>query len=333
MRLIESQIDENVLTELSDAYSKLTTNQLALFCTVRSLSTSGTQQDLVRELVQHDLRTYSFPKPAKAPANGVNGVHLPKSRPRQAKAPDLPVEILAEIMDHLGDWELAKAVGVPTSTPQPVTWTRATQADHAILTGYLPVLRAADPTSNPPTKVGAMVAVRLGYVNVLDYLLNQHPSLFRSLFDKGSLPLTASHHGRISVLSWWKNALENRPDIVSPISPDQVAEAINRASRNGQVVSLDWWASSGISFECTEVALEMASANNRTEVLEWWKDWCQSKQVPLKTGRAMDMASIAGHVKVLDWWATSSKVELTYDRQAMYHASCHGKVCVSIVPF
>ncbi|KAK7691728.1 hypothetical protein QCA50_005128 [Cerrena zonata] len=324
------EINDNALAELRDAYSRLTYSQLVLFCTVRSLPTSGSQDDLVAELAHHDMKIYPFPMETKCPVlNGVNGSsHTSKQRPRHAKAPDLPVEILAEIMDHIGDWELAKAVGVPTSTPQPLTWTRATQADHAILTGYLPVLRAADPTLHPPTKVGAKVAVRFGYVNVLDYLLNQYPSLFRSLFGDGSLPLTASHHGRTSVLSWWKNALEHYPTVVLPLSSDQVAEAINRASRNGQVVSLDWWAHSGIPFHCTEVALEMASANKRLEVLQWWKEHCLAKHVPLKTGRAMDMASIAGHVEVLEWWARSSKVELTYDRQAMYHASCHGKVDV-----
>lgn len=243
------------------------------------------------------------------------------------KAPDLPVEILAEIMDHIGDWELAKAVGVPTSTPQPVTWTRASQADHAILTGYLPLLRAADPSSHPPTKVGAIVAVRFGYVNVLDYLLTHHASLFRSLFEDGTIPLIASHHGRVSVLSWWKNAQEQHPDILPPLSADETAEAIDGASRNGQVASLDWWLLSGLPLHYTEIALEMASAKRHIDVLEWWKEQNKKRHLPLKIGRVMDMASIAGHVDVLEWWARS-QLDFKYDRQAMYHASCHGKVCI-----
>ncbi len=41
--------------------------------------------------------------------------------------PDLPVEILIDIMEHVGDWELAQAVGIPTSLPQPSEWARATR--------------------------------------------------------------------------------------------------------------------------------------------------------------------------------------------------------------
>lgn len=320
--------DDSALVDVRDAYSRLTHPQLVLFCSVRSLPISGSPEDLALRLAHHDLNIYPFPSaPKGTPVNGTSHPGPTKPRTRQVKAPDLPVEILAEIMDHIGDWELAKAVGVPTSTPQPVTWTRASQADHAILTGYLPLLRAADPSSHPPTKVGAIVAVRFGYVNVLDYLLTHHASLFRSLFEDGTIPLIASHHGRVSVLSWWKNAQEQHPDILPPLSADETAEAIDGASRNGQVASLDWWLLSGLPLHYTEIALEMASAKRHIDVLEWWKEQNKKRHLPLKIGRVMDMASIAGHVDVLEWWARS-QLDFKYDRQAMYHASCHGKVDV-----
>jgi hypothetical protein len=47
---------------------------------------------------------------------------------------------MAEILDQVGDWELAKAVGLPTSLPEPLPWTRASLTDYALLTGYLPLL-------------------------------------------------------------------------------------------------------------------------------------------------------------------------------------------------
>ena len=246
---------------------------------------------------------------------------------RSVKAPDLPVEILAEIMDHVGDWELARAVGVPTSLPQPIEWSHAKQTDYAVLTGYLPVIRSADPAAHPPSKISAILIIRFGYVHVLDYLLTHHPSLFTSLFKCDLLPITASHHGRVSVLSWWLHAMSQHPDLVPMASRGAIANCIDGASRNGQVASLDWWLHSNIPLEYTEQALETASAKNELEVLAWWKQNNKDHGLQMKVGRVMDMASTAGHVEVLDWWARTLP-EVKYDRQAMYHASCHGKVDV-----
>ncbi|OBZ69954.1 hypothetical protein A0H81_10459 [Grifola frondosa] len=250
-----------------------------------------------------------------------------KQRPRLA--PDLPVEVLADIMDHVGDWELAKAVGVPTCLPQPLPWTHANACDHAILTGYLPLIRAADPCAHPPTAVSAVLAVRFSYVHVLEYFFTQHLKIFLCMYRDDLLPITASLHGRTAVLSWWKHARDQHPDVLPLPKPSSVAEAIDGASRNGQVASLDWWLHSGIPLEYTEAALESASAKNQLEVLTWWKQQsvCTLHRLPLKIGRVMDMASTAGHVDVLEWWARS-QLEPKYDRQAMYHASCHGKVDV-----
>ncbi|KAI0079286.1 hypothetical protein K474DRAFT_1640004 [Panus rudis PR-1116 ss-1] len=319
------------LVEVRDAYSRLTHHQLVLFCSIRSLPTSGSDEELAARLADHDLHTYSIPQYGLFinghTVNGTSHPPPPKQRPRHVKAPDLPVEILAEIMDHVGDWELAKAVGVPTSLSQPVAWTRASQTDHAILTGYLPLIRAADPAAHPPTHVGAALAVRFGYVNVLDYFLTNHTATFRTLFKDGVIPITASHHGRVSVLSWWRNSSQHYPDVVLKPTPSVISEAIDGASRNGQVASLDWWLHSGLELYYTEAALEMASAKNQIEVLDWWRTQHRLRHLPLKIGRVMEQASTTGHVEVLEWWARS-QLEFKYDRSAMFLASCHGKVDV-----
>lgn len=244
----------------------------------------------------------------------------------RSQTPDLPIELIAAIVDHVGDWEFAKAIGVPTSLSRPLDWSRATATDYATLTGNLPLIRATRPSNeNPLTSLGAVVAIRFGYVNVLEYFLSQHHQMFRSAFKDDLIPTKASRHGRIPVLSWWKHVVEQHSDLIPPPAPGSVAEAVDGASRNGQVVSLDWWLNCGPHFDYTEAALEYAGSKNQIAVLDWWKQQYTTRNLTLKIGRVMDMASTAGHVEVLEWWATS-QIEFKYDRLALQHASCHGKV-------
>ena len=315
------------MRQVHDAYSRLTHDQLVLFLTVRSLPTHGADSELASRLAHHDIHTYCFPTDPNGHAAHGAAATGPLKRMRSVKAPDLPVEILAEIMDHVGDWELARAVGVPTSLAQPLEWAHAKQIDYAVLTGYLPVVRSADPAAHPPSRLSAVLAIRFGYVHVLEYFLAHHPPLFASLFKCDLLPITASHHGRVSVLSWWYHAMALHPELVPPATRGAIANSIDGASRNGQVASLDWWLHSGIPLEYTEQALEAASAKGEMEVLAWWKQQQKDHGLQMKVGRVMDMASTAGHVQVLDWWARTLP-EVKYDRLAMYHASCHGKVDV-----
>ncbi|PCH35638.1 hypothetical protein WOLCODRAFT_133916 [Wolfiporia cocos MD-104 SS10] len=328
--------NDDCIDQVFDAYRRFTHEQLVLFLKVRSLPVTGSDEDLACRLAQYDLHTYHlYPAMNGLMVHGVAGPKsLPsppeplKSRPRQVMARDLPVEILAEIMDHVGDWELAKAVGVPTSLPEPLEWKFASCADHAILTGYLPLVRAADPSAHPPTRIAAVLTARFCYVHVLEYLLTQHRSLFLSMYKDDLLPITASLHGRTAVLSWWRHSQEQYPESVPLPKPASVQTAIDGASRNGQVASLDWWLHSGIPLEYSEAALESASAKNQLDVLAWWKQQSVGvHKLPLKIGRVMDMASNAGHVDVLEWWARNVP-EVKYDKQALYHASCHGKVDV-----
>ncbi|EGO00682.1 hypothetical protein SERLA73DRAFT_71676 [Serpula lacrymans var. lacrymans S7.3] len=306
-----------------EAYRRMTHPQLLFFLKVRNLPTSGPDSELASRLAHHDLHTYHFP----AVSNDIQPTATPQQKGRSALIPGLPVEILAEILDHVGDWTLSRAVGVPTSLPTPLTWNNANSTDLTMLTGSLPLIRAADPASGPPTKIGAVAAVRFGYVNVLEYFLTQHRSIFLSIFKDDIIPIQASRNGRTDVLSWWKHGFEQHPDLVHPPKTGAIADAVDGASRNGQVTSLDWWFSSGIPLEYTEAALEFASAKNQISVLDWWKQHHLDHGLPLKIGRVMDMASTAGHVKVLEWWA-ASQLDYQYDRHVMHHASCHGKVDV-----
>ena len=312
------------MAQVRKAYQRLTRSDLVLFLKVRNLPTSGTYAELVSRLANHDYHTYHFP----------SNVHdqISTSSPtiatshRHPMTPDLPVEILIDIIDHVGDWEVANAVGIPTSLPQPLDWLRATRTDRAVITGHLPTIRKVKPSAdNALTKIGAMLIIRFGYVNVLEYFLSQHHKMFLSVFEDDLIPIKASRHGRLNVLSWWKHGFEQHPDLVPPPKPSSIAEAVDRASRNGHVNALDWWLNWGHTFEYTEAALEYASAKNQIAVLDWWKRQHKLSGLPLKIGRVMDMASTAGHVEVLEWWARS-QLDPKYDRHALQHASCHGKV-------
>jgi hypothetical protein len=289
---------------------------------VRNLPTSGTDSDRASRLAHHDLLTYHFPI---AP-QGQKPPSLLSSKPqRPDQSPDLPVEILTLIMHHVGDWELAKAVGIPTTLPRPVEWSRASYTDQAMISGHIPLIRASDPCLNPPTNIGAALAIRFGYVNVLEYFLSTHHLIFLSIFSGDLIPIKASQYGRIEVLAWWKHGFEQHPHLVPRPAPGTVADAVDGASQYGQVASLDWWLNWDHPFEYTEAALEFASAKNQILVLDWWLRQNKVTSLPLKIGRVMEMASTAGHVDVLTWWA-ASRIEPKYDKQALQHASCHGKV-------
>lgn len=321
------------LEQVNQAYARLTQSELTLFLKIRSLPTAGTHKELVTRLSNHDLHHYHIPNAAHSLKATTSASQLSllacqsSQKARSKLRTDLPVEIIADIMDHLGDWELSRAVGVPTALSMPLDWSRASRTDHAVLTGHTSKIREAHPgPSNSLTALGAVCAIRLGYVNVLEYFLSQHHEMFSNVFKDDLIPIKASRYGRVNILSWWKHVFEQHPDLMPPPKSKSIEEAVDQASRNGQIASLDWWVEKyGHPFEYTEAALEYASAKNQIAVLDWWKQQHKTRGVPLKIGRVMDMASTAGHVGVLEWWATS-QLEFNYDRHALQHASCHGKV-------
>ncbi|KAF8653283.1 hypothetical protein AX16_003985 [Volvariella volvacea WC 439] len=321
--------DDTTLAQVLKAYRKLDHSELVLFLKVRNLPSSGSDEELASRLAHHDLHTYHFHSQfvTPPPSPPTLSISPPKQahKPRQHATPDLPVELLACIIDHVGDWELARAVGLPTSLPEPREWSQASNTDWAILGGSLKHICAINLCVKPPSQLGAIAAVRFGYVHVLDYFLQHHPLVFKSIFRNYIIPIKASRHGRINVLSWWRKGFEQVPDLIPPPLPHAISECIDGASRNGQVASLDWWLDSGLPLEYTEATLEYASARGQIAVLEWWKYQNTNRGLPLKIGRVMDMASTAGQVDILEWWA-ASQLEFKYDRHALQSASCHGRV-------
>lgn len=332
-----------------------------LFLSIRNLSVDGSSLDLANRLAQHDLDTYktsaliqSFPAPPE-----ISPDHPPPAEIEQVdtRIPSLPAEIIAEIMDHVGDWELAKAVGTVTALKRPKEWTRATLVDEAALSGSLTRMRLSVP-SEPSTSsaasesslakltsVGANAIVRLGYIHILDHLRSAHRAIFDRLYGGNHsrcIPLRASASGRAEVLTWWHTQND-----VPKVYGD---ECIDEACRHGQLDVLEWWwqntlphhlppsprlsssslissspspASAPLFMLYTEAALENASARGHLHLLRWWKQ----SGLPLRVGRVMDLASKTGHTDVLEWWLRSG-IEVKYDNGTLEHASRSGRVDV-----
>ncbi|KAG8770948.1 hypothetical protein FRC16_006160, partial [Serendipita sp. 398] len=117
----ESQ--EQLGTVLRNAYERLQKNELIVFCGLRLLQTTGTHSQLVKRLVDHDLSMYqpvpvvlqaaSQDVPVHTPNNG-NNIRKEEELIKSTLVPLLPLELVTEIVDHVGDWELSKAVGLST---------------------------------------------------------------------------------------------------------------------------------------------------------------------------------------------------------------------------
>lgn len=297
-----------------------------LFLAIRRLPVDGSSLDLAHRLAQYDLDTYAsspaihaFPSPPEVSPEHPPPPDMPSN---QRQVPTLPAELIADILDHVGDWELARAVGMVTALKRPKEWVRATPLDEAALVGSLERMNAvASTTLSSLSDVGANAIVRMGYIHVLDHLRAHDRMTFDRLFGgthSRLIPLRASCSGRTQVLSWWRSQ--------DDIPKDYGDDCIDEACRHGQLEVLEWWRtrSGGLPLQYTEAALENASARGHLHVLAWWK----SSGLPLKVGRVMDLASKSGHVDVLDWWRHRSGIEVHYDNGTLEHASRAGRVAV-----
>lgn len=201
--------------------------------------------------------------------------HLPgSSRPNNIL---LPPEIWSIILQNVGDWEVAKSLGIYTTLPVPQEWLRPKVTDGPqdfmkelewiILTGkHLEIIKQL--CSGPPQKWLSRLCVKLvikfGLTDLLSYLETHCFDLFWYSFGHTLLPDKASAvFGRTCILEWWRTS-------PSFLNKEYTSEAIDGASKAGFIQVLGWWRDSTLALRYTEAALEQASSKGRIDVLEWW---------------------------------------------------------------
>lgn len=229
----------------------------------------------------------------------------------------LPPEIWTMILDHAGDWEMAKALGIYTNLPMPAPWSLEPrdpadpfkvyehELEWTVLTGSSAAI-CKKISQSPPTfqyapALMVKLIIRFGLIDVLAYMEANRPNLLDA-FDGTTLPTNASaFYPRTDVLDFWKSSKWFRGRHIYD------AEAVDGASKNGHVRVLDWWwRRSGMALRYTETALEQASARGHLLVLEWWRDAeVQDEKIVLRPGRSLLWASQFGQVDVLKWWDAS----------------------------
>jgi hypothetical protein len=192
----------------------------------------------------------------------------------------LPPEIWSIIFQHVGDWEVAKALGVFTNLPTPKEWDQTPPRDelqtymrdleYTILTRQVPeiIKKVSQAPASMPylSSLCVKLIIKFCLTDLLSYLEKYDKDLFWATFGSKLLPTKASAvYGRTEILEWWRTS-------PSFLKKDYTAEAIDGASQSGFIHVLDWWRKSGLPLKYTEAALEQASSKGRILVLEWWKE-------------------------------------------------------------
>ncbi|KAI9048806.1 hypothetical protein LZ554_007637 [Drepanopeziza brunnea f. sp. 'monogermtubi'] len=193
----------------------------------------------------------------------------------------LPPEIWTLIFEHVGDWEVARALDVYANLPTPSEWkpkpgdakdelhTYMRSLEWTILTcktdKIIEKLKMAPPNMKFLSSLCVKLVIKFCLTDLLTYLETNFKDVFWSSFGQKLLPTKASAvYGRTEILEWWRTS-------PSFLSKDYTAEAIDGASKFGFVHVLDWWRRSGLPLKYTESALEQASSKGHIIVLEWWK--------------------------------------------------------------
>ncbi|KAI5477960.1 hypothetical protein MNV49_005752 [Pseudohyphozyma bogoriensis] len=243
----------------------------------------------------------------------------PPSPTSQSASQRLPPELLKLIFDACGDYELATTLGAPHSIQITSPWVeQATPLDRAILHSGNSVRGVESAVRDGHTRFtqwGARVMIRFSYLHLLAYFLQTDPSQLREQCQT-LLPVVASAWGRVEVLKW---ATESK----FGLRPDRstMAEAMDDASRHGQVEVLEFWKKSGLPLHYSEHSLSSATVKAEIGSLEWWK----RSGLPLKIYNVLDFASMEGTTKTLDWWSQSG-LPAPYSKAALYHLSRTGNV-------
>lgn len=266
---------------------------------------------------------------------------LTSKKPSSSK-PSLPPELWTNILDHLGDWELATALGIYTHIPVPADWQRLIPAtpnarpytlEYTILTQPLSkvqkVFTSSHAQSSPPTtlsQIATRLIFRFSMTDLLTYLALHQKDVFWTSFGLALLPHKASLiFNSPSILQWWK-------DCPAVIKKEYGPEAMDGASRAGFVEVLEWWLHSGLPLWYTEKALENASAKGHVEVLEWWRSSSlklagTDRELPLKVGKSILLAAQSGRTEAVAWWDASG-IPYAHEDGVARLASQHGHVSV-----
>ncbi|KAI9847506.1 MAG: hypothetical protein M1837_002407 [Sclerophora amabilis] len=191
----------------------------------------------------------------------------------------LPPEIWSIILEKVGDWEIAKSLGIFINLPTPPEWQRGlgppdsrtpmNDLELTLLTmSYKSFIAKLEAGPVPPwlSPLVVKLVIKFNITDLLSYLEIHHKELFWATFGQSLLPTKASaFFGSIAVLEWWRTS-------PSFLIKEYNHEVIDGASKAGFVHVLDWWRKSGLPLRYTEAALEQASSKGNIEVLDWWKN-------------------------------------------------------------
>lgn len=255
---------------------------------------------------------------------------------RTENGASLPIEIWLDIFeDHLGDWETAKAVGIPANLPVPKEWqyhllkmSTPASLEYTILRGSFAAIKKridALPRWKPLSDLCCHLIVKFSRTDILSYLTENHLDLLWTTSRLTNLPYRASAiYGNPNILTWWRDA---------PSLPNKeyIADAMDGASRAGFVDVLEWWRFSGLELRYTERALEAASAEGRVSVLEWWGRASAvspaTNPLPLKVGKSVLLAAQSGRAESVAWWDASG-IPYSHAESVARIASTHGHIRV-----
>lgn len=278
------------------------------------------------------------------PADKSAGIITPISRQSQLRlnktkengALSLPLELWLNIFeDNLGDWETAKAVGIPSNLPVPKEWqchllkmSAPASLEYTILRGSFAAIKKridALPRWKPLSDLACHLIFKFSRTDILSYLTENHLDLLWTTSRLTNLPYRASAiYGNPNILTWWRDA---------PALPNKeyIADAMDGASRAGFLSVLEWWRTSGLELRYTERALEAASAEGRVHVLQWWRNASTSapstNPLPLKVGKSVLLAAQSGRAESLAWWDASG-IPYSHAESVARIASTHGHVHV-----
>lgn len=309
--------------------------------------------EAIWEKVDHDTECVSQRATVYSNGTGSNGAAEQRSTPKDNQSPDqkeqqgqkdkadkipkkFPLEILLIIFEYLGDWEVAKAVGIHLShIPMPEQWvehlqhtSRPESLEYNILTGSFEAVKErlfSLPRWKPLSNLASHLIFKFSRTDILTYLSENHMDLFWTTSHLTQLPLRASAiYDNRTILTWWR-------DCPALPTKDYHPDAVDGASRAGFVDILEWWRTSGLPLLYTERSLESASAEGNIAVLEWWKNASAnaplSDPIHLRPGKSILLAAQSGRTSSLAWWDASG-IPYTHSDSVTRIASTHGHVPV-----